>query len=223
MQDHGEQVEQHNEKLCNSGMDFHLRNSSGISKFKREPVEEAAECVVLAAAESGEIVDSRLHRQDKEEDPIVKLAMEAIFLRNRQEFDCLVDAAEMNPLHKRGCVVLDLFAGIGTTVVALKRLGISLDKVIHCEVDKVATHVYTENHGPASDETLVHVDRFEEIFQKDEKNEIDINNFMEKHGPIDIVVAGPPCQDFSGVNASRKRPGRHGEVHGTSSATHQSH
>jgi hypothetical protein len=45
-----------------------------------------------------------------------------------------------------GIVVLDCFAGIGTAIVVLKKLGIKIRKVIHVEHDKIATHVYRHNH-----------------------------------------------------------------------------
>ena len=47
---------------------------------------------------------------------------------------------------RRKAVVLDAFAGVGTGIVVLKRLGIAIDKIIHVEHDKVATHVYKFNH-----------------------------------------------------------------------------
>jgi hypothetical protein len=43
----------------------------------------------------------------------------------------------------------NLFGGIGTSIVVLKRLGISIQKIIHVEHDKVATHVFRWNHDPS--------------------------------------------------------------------------
>ena len=106
----------------------------------------------------------------------------------------------------QGAVVLDLFSGMGTTVVALKRLSIALRKIISCEQDKVASHVYQENHHCPEKSTTednvewCHYPWFENIAGTEEN----YHAFMDKHAPIDIVVAGPPCQDFTGINASRR-------------------
>ena len=109
----------------------------------------------------------------------------------------------------RPAVVLDVFAGIGTGIVCLKKLKIAIRKVIHVEHDKVATHVYRTNHDPEySDLDLepdgiehVYVDSFEaiekELYQ-------DSDAFLAKYGPVDIIPGGPPCVDFSPINAYRQ-------------------
>jgi hypothetical protein len=38
------------------------------------------------------------------------------------------------------CLSKDLFAGIGSGIIALKRAGISIKRIIHVEHDKVASH-----------------------------------------------------------------------------------
>jgi hypothetical protein len=50
------------------------------------------------------------------------------YARNAQQYHALVEKNKASP-RQRGAVVLDLFAGIGSGEVALKRLGISVDKV----------------------------------------------------------------------------------------------
>jgi hypothetical protein len=57
-------------------------------------------------------------------------------------------AQETEDSNRPRAVVLDAFAGVGTGIVVLKRLGIDIAKVIHVEHDKVATHVYRWNHDP---------------------------------------------------------------------------
>jgi hypothetical protein len=47
---------------------------------------------------------------------------------------------------KEGLVVLDLFGGVGTALVVLKRLKLPIKKVIHVEHDLVATFVSRMNH-----------------------------------------------------------------------------
>ena len=66
-------------------------------------------------------------------------------------FQCRLQELEMNQQEKKAAVVLDAFAGIGTAVVCLKRLGIDMKKVIHVEHDKVATWVYKVNHYSEED------------------------------------------------------------------------
>jgi hypothetical protein len=55
---------------------------------------------------------------------------------------------------EEGLVVLDLFGGIGTALVVLKRLNIPIKKVIHVEHDQVATFVTRMNHDFAFVESL---------------------------------------------------------------------
>ena len=60
----------------------------------------------------------------------------------------------VDPKDAQGIVVLDCFAGIGTSVVALKRLGIKIKTVIHVEKDRVATHVFRWNHDSSYNEKV---------------------------------------------------------------------
>jgi len=101
--------------------------------------------------------------------------------------------------------VLDLFGGIGSGIVALKRLRMAMHKVIHVEHDKVANHVHHYNHNASynsdlEDDGIEHVSDYPTF----EGIEEDLNSFMVKHAPIDIVLGGPPCVDYTGINASRK-------------------
>ena len=59
-------------------------------------------------------------------------------------FNCKALASLKNKVAKngkRGIVVIDCFAGIGTLLVALKRLGIRIQKYIYVDHDPVAKHV----------------------------------------------------------------------------------
>lgn len=79
--------------------------------------------------------------------------------------------------------VLDVFAGVGTGIVVLKRLGIDIGKVIHVEHDKIATHVYRSNHDRSycpelpDDGGIEHVcvSTFEELVKN-------VEVFLAKHG-----------------------------------------
>jgi len=135
---------------------------------------------------------------------------------------------------------LDLFGGIGSGIVALKKLGLPITKVVHCEHDPVATYVCQHNHKLKDDGIEhVHINEFEEIWDcgatedksdarrtgnvdtaedggkdGDEKNneEADkiarkngkLQNFLEKHGPFNLLMAAAPCTDWSSINAYRK-------------------
>jgi hypothetical protein len=100
-------------------------------------------------------------------------------------------------------VVLDCFAGVGTGLVALKRLQINVAKVIHVEHDKVASHVYKTNHCHAYNSKVTE-DGIEHVFiEKFEDLTDNIQMFLQEHGPIDLVLGGPPRDDFSMVKANR--------------------
>jgi len=61
--------------------------------------------------------------------------------------------------------VLDLFGGIGSGIVALKKLGLPITKVVHCEHDPVATYVCQHNHDLKDDGIEhIHINEFEEIW-----------------------------------------------------------
>eukprot|EP00934_Nitzschia_sp_Nitz4_P006665 Nitzschia sp. Nitz4//NODE_159_length_47236_cov_74.723851//8621//10611//NITZ4_additional_000004-RA//-1//CDS//3329531731//6655//frame0 len=88
---------------------------------------------------------------------------------------------------KRDAVVLDLFGGIGSAVVALKRLGISIKRVIHVEHDKIANHVYRHNHGSEENpqEEHVIVDSFSDFSEM-------VQWYDGRFGPFDIIIGAPP-------------------------------
>ena len=58
---------------------------------------------------------------------------------------CL-QACSTLPRLKRNAVVLCINSGFGSAAVALKGLGIRVDKMIHVEADRVAQHVIRSNH-----------------------------------------------------------------------------
>lgn len=140
--------------------------------------------------------------------------------RNNEDFDVAIDSIlETNPEYvsnreyfqerlkswgKKKLHVLDLFSGIGSSVVVLKRLGLPLNTIVHVEHDPVAQYVCKYNH---KDDGIQHVyfDTFEEVFG--ENNEFDEQKVLDlilKYGPFDLVLAGAPCQNYSEVNAYRK-------------------
>jgi hypothetical protein len=111
-----------------------------------------------------------------------------------------------NPQLKKQAVVLDLFGGIGAATVVLKKLGIAMRKIIHVDHDPVAQHVYRSNHDTSygvttNEDGIKYVcglyERFEDVEQLCE-------DLVRDHGPVDLVIGGPPCQEYSGINAKRK-------------------
>ena len=97
---------------------------------------------------------------------------------------------------KKSAVVLEVFSGIGSGVLALKRLGIAISTLIVVEHDPIAAFVCKSNHEKDV-ENYCYIEKFEDLV-------VDIENIVDKYGPIDIIIGGPPCVDFSGVNANRK-------------------
>lgn len=101
----------------------------------------------------------------------------------------LVQDLEDGTKKRRPAVVLDAFAGVGTGIVTLKRLGIAISKIIHVEHDKVASHVHKYNHDPAynpdlkDDGDIKHVyeyRKWEDLYKEPLVDSI--GEFVEKHG-----------------------------------------
>lgn len=104
---------------------------------------------------------------------------------------------------RRPLQVLDLFSGIGSGVVVLKRLKLPIYTIVHVEHDPVAVEVCKANHR---DDGIIHhyVTTFEEVFgTNNEANHKIVVALVEKYGPFDLVLSGSPCQSYSGLNASR--------------------
>jgi site-specific DNA-cytosine methylase len=78
-----------------------------------------------------------------------------------------------------------VFAGIGSAIVSLKRLGVAMSRIIHCEHDKVASHVYKWNHDTDYNQALpkeeglscehVYFESFEEV-------EANIEDIVDEYG-----------------------------------------
>jgi len=98
-----------------------------------------------------------------------------------------------------------MFGGIGSGLVVLKKLQIAMKKVVHVDIDAVAQHVVRFKHDITYNERLV-PDDIEHVFEYSMFEDVveNLDKFMEQHGPIDIILGGPPCSDFSQVNAVRQ-------------------
>ena len=101
--------------------------------------------------------------------------------------------------------VLDLFAGIGSGSVILKKLRIPLEKVVHVEHDPVAVQVSKYNH---QDDGIDHVyiTTFEEIYGEDNEGDaVKIGKLIRDHGPFELILSAAPCKNYSQVNAYRNK------------------
>lgn len=101
--------------------------------------------------------------------------------------------------------VLDLFCGIGSGTVVLKKLKIPLGAVVHVEHDPVAVAVSKFHHGTDGIQHI-YVETFEELYGDDEDPDKDcLERLILKYGPFDLVLAAAPCQNYSQVNAYRSK------------------
>ena len=99
--------------------------------------------------------------------------------------------------------VLDLFSGIGSGTVVLKRLGLPIHTIIHVEHDPVAVEVCKYNHN-GDGINHVYIETFEDIYgTNDEPDDEQVKAMVDSYGSIDLVLSGAPCQNYSGLNASR--------------------
>jgi hypothetical protein len=105
--------------------------------------------------------------------------------------------------HESPLRVLELFSGIGSGTLALKRLRIPLRTIVHCEHDPLANEVCKFNHQ-RDGIRHVYIDTFEEIYgERNEANHDKVAKLVADHGPFDLVLAGAPCSSYSGLNANR--------------------
>eukprot|EP00984_Skeletonema_dohrnii_P012278 scaffold4963_cov115-Skeletonema_dohrnii-CCMP3373.AAC.8 len=99
--------------------------------------------------------------------------------------------------------VLELFSGIGSGTLALKKLRIPLDTIVHCDHDPIANEVCRFNHQRDGIKH-VYIDTFEEIYgERSEPDEDKVAKLVDDHGPFDLVLAGAPCSNYSGLNATK--------------------
>lgn len=85
---------------------------------------------------------------------------------------------------------IDLFAGAGGLSLGFMRTG-RFDIKVAVEFDKHAARTYSENHDGV------------EVLQKDASTISFKHEIENKHGKIDIVIGGPPCQGFSNANRQK--------------------
>lgn len=124
---------------------------------------------------------SEIHNEDELECIVDRLRTDVSYQLNEKWFQ----EVKAQSQKKRGlAVVLDLFGGIGTGIICLKRLGIGICKIIHVEYDHVANAVYKFHHCKDRDE-IEHI--FIDSFLKVEEG---LQNLLETHGRKCVRVLG---------------------------------
>ncbi len=84
--------------------------------------------------------------------------------------------------------VVDLFAGAGGLSLGFQQTG-KFDIKVAAENNKHAKATYKRNHGNTK--------------LLDDVCTVDYQDIVHKHGPIDVLIGGPPCQGFSNANRQK--------------------
>ena len=87
-------------------------------------------------------------------------------------------------------VVLSLFDGMSCGQIALKKLGIKINKYFASEVDKYAIKITQKNHADTIQVGSVVNIKYKDGILYTENGEYNV-------GKIDLVMGGSPCQDLS--------------------------
>jgi len=127
--------------------------------------------------------------------------MNPVYLKYCQDFNVILKGDKRRK-HLR---VLDLFSGIGSGTVVLKKMKIPLGTVVHVEHDPVALEVSRFNH---KNDGIHHyyVERFEEIYGENEDADADLlTRAIQHYGPFDLVLAAAPCQNYAQINAYKSK------------------
>lgn len=92
---------------------------------------------------------------------------------------------------EKGITVVSLFDGMSCAMVALKDMGVKVDKYIASELDANAIAVSNHNHP--------------EIVQVGDVKNLDYDKILEMcGGHVDLLIGGSPCQDLSIAKSNRK-------------------
>lgn len=92
---------------------------------------------------------------------------------------------------KKGINVVSLFDGASCAMLALKEMGVKVNKYVASEVDVNAIKVSQKNHP--------------EIIQLGDIKSLDYKKILELcDGEVDLLIGGSPCQDLSIAKSNRK-------------------
>lgn len=207
----------HHRRCCHSmkGNDFRNSNTFYDALDKQSAMWESADGIPEPPSSSGEKFtrddlkrfkaaaerkETLCRNADGMPTSLSMLETNETYLEHQKFFHAEVERRQKQE-RMSGAIVLDLFGGIGAGVVALKRLEIAISKVIHVEHDPIATHVVRYQHDTTYNTSLLgdgikhmYMAKFEDIEQN-------VDKVIREHGPIDIILGGPPCSEYSGLNA----------------------
>lgn len=95
-------------------------------------------------------------------------------------------------------ILLELFGGIDTGLLALTQLGINVDKCYTSEIKEIAIKCSKDNWG----DKVIQIGDVTKVSYKDGILYTENGNFDVPK--IDLLTSGSPCQDFSQANKNRK-------------------
>lgn len=111
----------------------------------------------------------------------------------------------LKDLYPDGIRVLSLFTGIGGAEVALHRLGIKMIAVFSVEISPINRTILRSWWDQTGQEGVL-----EEIDDVQRVNDAMLERFIARHGGIDLVIGGSPCNNLAGSNRHH-RDGLSGE------------
>jgi DNA (cytosine-5)-methyltransferase 1 len=96
------------------------------------------------------------------------------------------------------CTAIDLFCGTGGLSEGFRQAGYKI--LAGNDIDKIAGETFEKTNGEAA-------------FLNGPINEFGTSDFLKaadlKHGQLDCLIGGPPCQAFSVYNHQRRLHDRH--------------
>ena len=93
-------------------------------------------------------------------------------------------------------VLLELFGGVDTGLLALTQLGINVEQCYTSEIKKIAIKCSKDNWG----DKVIQIGDVTKVSYKDGILHTENGDFKTK---IDMITSGSPCQDFSQANKER--------------------
>jgi hypothetical protein len=124
-------------------------------------------------------------KEEEKDLEMFKLETSPDFMKIKRDFIKRIEQKTIN----HSLVVLDLFAGIGSAAVVLKKLGLPIRRIVHVEHDPVANYVSQFNHKNDGIEHI-YIETFEEVYGEGDEHACDrkcLGSFVKEYGPFDLV------------------------------------